>query len=120
MSVSQTPITIVVEFKTKPGEVETAKAIVDELLPHVLAEDGNVSVQMFQDPEDETKFLFVETFVSAEAEKAHTQTPHMAKFYADIAAPLEGESVVKYWRPYGMFDGKGRAEVDFGRPGSLV
>ena len=105
------PVTIVVEFKTKAGRQDDAKAVVDSILPHVLAEDGNVNVLMFQDPEDPTRFLFIETFTSPEAEIAHTQTPHMQRFYQEISEPLEDESTIQNWKPYGLFQGAGADAV---------
>ncbi|GFE63272.1 putative quinol monooxygenase [Litoreibacter roseus] len=110
------PITIVVQFQTKPGQQDHAKEVVNRILRDVLAEEGNVNVQMFQDPDDPTKFLFIETFVSKAAETAHTQTPHMQRFYQEIAEPLDGESTLAYWRPYGLFEGAGARTVDFDLP----
>ena len=110
------PITIAVQFKTKPGQQDEAKAVVTRILRDVLAEDGNVHVQMFQDPEDPTKFLFIETFVNKAAETAHTQTPYMQRFYQEIMAPLDGESTLAYWKPYGLFDGAGAKAVSFDLP----
>ena len=107
------PVTIVVEFTTKPGMEDTAKAIVNRLIHDVTAEEGNVQVAMFEDPEDPRTFLFVESFVSAEAEKSHTQTPHMAEFYAATEEFLARPADVKYWTPFGMMDGAGRDTVRF-------
>ena len=111
------PVTIVVQFKTEAGQEDRAKEIVDRILPNVLAEEGNVNVMMFQAPENPTRFLFVETFTSREAEKAHTQTDYMQRFYREIAAPLDGESSLEYWRPYGIYRGAGADAVTFPDPG---
>ncbi|NJL17995.1 MAG: antibiotic biosynthesis monooxygenase [Nitrospira sp.] len=110
------PITIVVQFKTKPGQEDHAKAVVNRILPGVLSEEGNMNVLMFQDPNDSTRFMFVETFTSREAEKAHTQTDYMQRFYKEIAEPLDGESTLEYWRPYGMHQGAGANVVTFPDP----
>ena len=107
------PITIVVYFTTKPGMEQTARDVVNELIHDVTQEDENIQVAMFQDPEDPRNFLFVESFTSRTAEKAHTQTPHMAEFYAATQEFLAAPAEVKYWAPFGMMDGKGRASVTF-------
>ena len=90
------PVTIVVEFTTKPGMEDMAKEVVNRLIHDVTAEQGNVQVAMFEDPDDPTTFLFVESFVDAEAEKAHTQTPHMAEFYAATEEFLARPADVRY------------------------
>ena len=107
------PITIVVYFATKPGMEQQAKDVVNSLIHDVTKEDGNLNVSMFQDPENPQNFLFVESFVSRAAEKAHTQTPHMAAFYKATEEFLAEPATVKYWTPFGMMDGKGRPDVTF-------
>lgn len=107
------PRTIVVYFTTKPGMEQTARDVVDGLVHDVTAEDRNIQVAMFQDPEEPRSLLFVESFTSRAAEKAHTQTPHMAAFCAATQDFVAGPAEVKYWARFGMVDGPGRTSVTF-------
>lgn len=58
-----------------------------------VAEEGNISYHLYEDPEKPNSFILVEEWKDAAALKVHEQTPHFQAFMQGVkdllAAPLD-------------------------------
>ena len=63
----------------QPEKVETFIAAAGEIVEKSCAEAGNISYKLYQDPQDNTKFLFFEEWKNQDAVDFHFATEHFQK-----------------------------------------
>lgn len=94
-------LTVHVQIRVKPDQVEAFKAACVENSRNSLQEPGIARFDVLQQQDDPTRFLLVEIYRSAEAPAAHKQTVHYqtwAETVADMMATPR--SSVKFDRVY--------------------
>ena len=73
---ANTLLSLHVQVHVKPDGVEAFRAATLANARASLEEEGLIRFDVFQDREDETRFVLVEVYRSAEAHAAHRTTPH--------------------------------------------
>ncbi|HZH10312.1 MAG TPA: putative quinol monooxygenase [Microvirga sp.] len=80
----------IVRIQAKPGLAKATRAALLELKQATQAEPGCQEFIFFQALDDESAFLLIEDFASAEALDRHMQLPHTQAFFArDLVAGIE-------------------------------
>ncbi len=83
---------VLVTYKLKPGIRDAFLKTMSEsgILEEVLKEDGNVRYHYYLDESNPDIILLVEEWLTAEHQKKHLNTPHMAKFQ-----PIKAEYILE-------------------------
>ena len=81
-------VRVVATIKAKPDQIEACKAILQELIPPTLAEEGCLQYELLLNQNDETEFIFLETWTSSETLTKHLATEHLQKAVRDIEDKL--------------------------------
>lgn len=80
----------IVRIQAKPGLAEAARAALNELKQATQTEPGCREFTFFQALDDESSFLLIEDFASAEALARHMELPHTQAFFArNLVAGIE-------------------------------
>ena len=79
-----------VHVHVKPEFVEAFKAASRENARHSVLEPGIARFEVFQQTDDPTRFVFVESFRSPEGREAHRQTAHY-QAWRDAVAEMMAE-----------------------------
>lgn len=64
----------------QPEHVDDFIALFQELIELTLEEPGCTGYELFQDPNDPSRFLVFETYVNQEAVEAHFAAPYFAEY----------------------------------------
>ena len=64
----------------QPEKLDAFLASANEVIEKSCAETGNISYTLYQDPQDNTKFLFFEEWKNQDAVDVHFATDHFKKF----------------------------------------
>lgn len=92
---------IVARWRPRPGAEAEIAAILDELVPKIRAEPGNVSFTAHRAKDDPNDILLYEVYESEAAFDAHRQTEHFRTYVLGRAVPLLAFREV---RAYGVDD----------------
>lgn len=77
-------IVLVARLKVKEGMVEEAKKAALSLVEVSRAEEGCINYDVHQSIEDETVFVWHETWANKAALDEHFQKPYFVKFFAKV------------------------------------
>jgi quinol monooxygenase YgiN len=93
-------VTVLVEYRALPGQVERALAEIEGLVATVVeTEPDCLGIRLLQDSADPERLLLVERWSSREAYLGpHRETPHLRAFIAGAAAFLAGPPDIRIWR----------------------
>ncbi len=72
---------IVARLTVKKDKIEEFKKTAEELVKKSSAEEGNVFYTLNQDPQDEQKFAFIESWKDEEAMKIHGASEHFTRIF---------------------------------------
>ena len=92
---SATKMMIVANLTVKPESVSAFTEAAKEVIAKSNSETGCSFYQLYQDPYDNTKFVFVEEYKDQAAVDAHFATDHFAAFGSKIGDLLIGAPVIK-------------------------
>jgi len=85
-----THVRMIVRIQSKPGLAAATRAALIELQHATQAEPGCREFIFFQAIGDESAFLLIEDFASAEAFNQHMRLPHTQAFFArDLVASVK-------------------------------
>lgn len=79
---SDKQFTLVVILEAKPGKETALKEILTSLIAPTRKEEGCIEYRLNIAQDSTNKFMFYETWASAEAHALHGKTAHMAKWHA--------------------------------------
>lgn len=93
------PITVLIEYRTLPDQVERAVAELEALIATVVAKEADcLGIRLLTDPEDPSRILLHELWTSREAYLGpHFQTPHLQAFIARAQTWFQGPPVIQFW-----------------------
>jgi quinol monooxygenase YgiN len=89
-------IVVVGRVKTDPERREECVRVGQEVARASRAEAGCLAYAIYQDTEDENRFVFVEEWADQAALDAHFATEHVSTFMADIQPTLAGPPDLKF------------------------
>lgn len=97
---SPSRVTVLVEYRALPGQLERALSEIEALVATVVATEPDCSgIRLLQDPADPERVLLVERWSSREAYLGpHRETPHLQAFIAGAGAFLAGPPEIRIWR----------------------
>jgi quinol monooxygenase YgiN len=78
-------IKVVARNNLKEGSKDDVLKLVDELIEKTRLEAGCISYELFQSQSDPNEITFIETWESAGALDAHTQTEHFTRIIPQLA-----------------------------------
>ena len=79
---------IVARWRCRAGEAAKIDAILQELVPAIRAEPGNVSFTAHRSHEDPNEYLLYEQYKSEQAFLDHRQLPHFKQLVLEGVVPL--------------------------------
>ncbi|MDR1616793.1 MAG: antibiotic biosynthesis monooxygenase [Syntrophomonadaceae bacterium] len=88
---------VTAKLKVKEGKQKEFIGQTKDLLENTRKEEGNISYNLFNETDDETRFIFVEEWESDEALKAHTKAPHFAVFGTILKEIGDGKADIKVY-----------------------
>jgi quinol monooxygenase YgiN len=96
---ASTPVTVLIEYRALPEQIERAVAELDALIATVVRlEEDCFGIQLLQDDADPARILLYELWSSREAyEGPHFQTPHLQAFIARARDLFAGPPVIQFW-----------------------
>ena len=77
-------VVLVAIFHARPESVDELRGRLQEMVELTLQEPGVMQYELHVTAQDPTTFVFVETWVDAEALAAHDETPHVKAIIADV------------------------------------
>lgn len=89
-------ILIVLKAKIRPEKQEAWLAGVEEYTAAVRSEPGNVSFDYYQNGDDPTEYVIVETFRDGDAGSAHVATDHAQKFFPWMGGVVSERPKINY------------------------
>ena len=92
---ASSPIFLVVHFRVKSAEVDSAKALFTTHEKNGKTDQGNLEFQVFQDTDDPTRFTSFESWENQAAIDAHDATDHHAEFIERLTAIQSEEKRVQ-------------------------
>jgi quinol monooxygenase YgiN len=87
-------VTLVVTFKTKPGEEDSVKADLLTLVEPTRKEPGCLCYNLHQSKSDKTQFLFYEQWADQKSLDTHSNTPQLKAIVAKLKGRLETSTVM--------------------------
>ena len=96
---ASTPVTVLIEYRALPEQIERAIAELDALIATVVRlEEDCFGIQLLQDDADPVRLLLYESWSSREAyEGPHFQTPHLQAFIVRGRDLFAGPPVIQFW-----------------------
>lgn len=79
---------------SQPGEVDTVRAALVELVAATRAEPGNLEYRRHEDPKHPGHFYFFEVYADQAAADAHRKSPHLAAAFAKVGARVASAPVI--------------------------
>lgn len=76
--------------KCKPGYTEELKDYLQQLVAGSTQEEACLQYELYQSTDDDTQFIFHETWASKEGLDQHNQRPHIKTFVAQASPILDG------------------------------
>jgi len=97
----QPVVTVVIEYRARPGLAATAVEELERLIATVVAVEVDcLGIRLLQDLDDPTRLLLLEQWSSREAYLGpHLQTAHLQAFIAHAGEFLEGPPAIRFWTP---------------------
>jgi quinol monooxygenase YgiN len=92
-------IVLVATFSPKPGEEQAVREAILESIPKVHAEPGCAKYALHEAVGDSTDLVFIESWESPEALKAHAKAPALAALVAALDGRLAKPLDVKRLSP---------------------
>ncbi|WP_295717766.1 putative quinol monooxygenase [Mucilaginibacter sp.] len=80
--------------KSKPGFTEEIKGYLDALVAGSIKEEACLQYELYQSTEDETQFIFHETWASQEGLDIHAKQPHIKLFIEQVSPILDGKLTI--------------------------
>ena len=93
------PVLAVVQITAKPGDQARVLGEVTAATRRWAAEAGCSHATAWRDPADQTRFLVLEEFTSAEAFRAHLARPGTGEFASRVRQYLAAPPARAIWRP---------------------
>ena len=93
-------VTVLIEYRALPGQVERAVAELERLLAVVVEQEPDCfGIRLLEDPAEPERILLVELWSSREAYLGpHFETAHLQAFIAGAAAFFAGPPEIQFWR----------------------
>jgi quinol monooxygenase YgiN len=76
--------------KCKPGNTDELKGYLEQLVAASTKEEACLQYELYQSTDNDTQFIFHETWASQEGLDVHNQQPHIKKFVAQASPILDG------------------------------
>jgi quinol monooxygenase YgiN len=76
--------------KCKPGNTAELKGYLQQLVAGSTQEEACLQYELYQSTDDDTQFIFHETWASQEGLDLHGQQPHIKTFIAQASPILDG------------------------------
>jgi quinol monooxygenase YgiN len=92
---TDTKMVIIAKLPVKPEKTKNFIAAAREIIEKSNKETGCTSYQLYQDPYDQSKFVFVEEYKNQAAVDAHFATEYFKAFSPKIADFVSGPAVIK-------------------------
>jgi quinol monooxygenase YgiN len=89
-------ITLVVTFKTKPGQEESVKADLLTLVEPTRKEPGCLCYNLHQSKSDKSQFLFYEQWADQKSLDTHSNTPGLKAVVAKLKGRLETSTFTSF------------------------
>ena len=86
---------IVAKLNVKPEKILDFTEVAKEMIELSNKESGCKSYQLFQDPYDNSKFVFVEEYINQAAVEAHFSTDYFKAFGPKITDMVAGPAEIK-------------------------
>jgi quinol monooxygenase YgiN len=80
--------------KCKPGYTDEIKGYLHTLVVESTKEEACLQYELYQSTEDETQFIFHETWASQEGLDVHAKQPHIRLFIEQVSPILDGELTI--------------------------
>ncbi len=77
-------------LKFKPGTTAQAKGYLEALVKASNQEEACEQYELYQSADDDTQFIFHETWASADGLQQHEQQPHFKLFVQQIGDIIDG------------------------------
>lgn len=77
-----TQLVLTAQIQAKRDKVAEVEEVLRGLIEPTRAEDGCIVYDLHLNNEDNTMYVFIETWASTQAWQAHMQSPHMQAFNA--------------------------------------
>ncbi|NOJ08757.1 putative quinol monooxygenase [Vibrio splendidus] len=84
-------------FTAQKGQEENLRKLLTDMLEPTRNESGNIRYSLFQETEDNTKFLFQEQFSDQQALDTHCQAPHFASLLKNLEGVLAEEPNITFY-----------------------
>lgn len=94
------PVTYVIEFHVKPGQIERFRSVLDGVLDHMREEQMFIAAALAVDPEDNTHFLLHETWVDHDdVVTVQLERPYRRAWHEALPELLAAERRISIWSP---------------------
>jgi quinol monooxygenase YgiN len=80
--------------KCKPGNTAELKGYLQQLVAGSTQEEACLQYELYQSTDDDTQFIFHETWASREGLDLHGQQPHIKTFIAQASPILDGGLII--------------------------
>lgn len=96
---SKPSISVIITYRTIPGQEEKSVNELRDLITTVVATEPDCHmIRLFQDPADASRILLYEEWTSKEAYLGpHFQTPHLKAFIGRAGAFFAGPPDIQFW-----------------------
>lgn len=84
-------------FTAQKGQEENLRKLLTDMLEPTRNESGNIRYSLFQETEDNTKFLFQEQFSDQQALDKHCQAPHFVSLLKNLEGVLAEEPNITFY-----------------------
>lgn len=89
-------ITIIARIKTKPDTIVQAQQEMKKIIdPTISRDDGCIRYELFQDHEDHTTFVFLETWKNEGALKKHLESGHLKAYFKAMEGLTESQTITR-------------------------
>ena len=97
---SDTPVTVLIEYRALPGQAERAISELQRLVATVVKEEADCyGIRLLRDVGDPERLLLDESWSSREAYLGpHFQTSHLQAFIASAGDLFVGPPLIQFWR----------------------
>lgn len=96
---SDRPVTVLIQFQTRPEKADIARRELSELISTVLAKEPDcLGIRLHRNVEDEGRILNIEEWTSREAYLGpHMETPYIRAFMEKSSEFLMGPPDITFW-----------------------
>lgn len=90
-------VRVVARFISRPESIETVKQILSEMVDPTRAEEGCVTYELLQNPDDPADFTFVEAWTSLDALERHAAAEHIKNGQMRVRDHLSDASDIRVY-----------------------